>query len=211
MIKLDTSSVSLTYPTNSYKDLEAAYRLILLVPADVDYSVATRRIWELANATSMHILLLGLCKDPTEEPSLRRGLVTMASLLQDGKVSAELTVEFGTNWLEAVKRFSQPGDMIVCFAEQRAGLLHRPLSPILQSNLNNPVYILSGLYPQSPSKSNWRSQLMAWSGSIGILVGAFLLQIRIVSMPEDWVQTTLLILSVIGEVWLIGIWNSLFG
>jgi hypothetical protein len=51
---------------------------------------------------------------------------------------------------------------------------------------------------------------MAWLGSIGIIAGAFLLQIRIVSMPADWVQTTLLILSFTAEIWLIGGWNSLF-
>jgi hypothetical protein len=51
---------------------------------------------------------------------------------------------------------------------------------------------------------------MAWSGAIGIIVGAAILQIRITSLPQDWVQTTLLILSVFGEVWLIWAWNSLF-
>jgi hypothetical protein len=120
-------------------------------------------------------------------------------------------IEFGTSWVEAVKQNSQPGDMIVCIAEQRVGLWQRPLSQILQSNMDNPVYILSGLSHQNPSRSNWRSQVMAWVGSLGILVGAFLFQIRIVSMPSDWVQTILLIFSVISEAWLIGNWNSLFG
>ena len=211
MIKLDTNSVSLVYPDKAFKDLEAAHHLLVLVPADIDYAATTRRIWELADASGMHIRLLGLCKDRVEEPGLRRGLVTMASLLQDGNISAEVKVSFGNSWVETVKQNSYPGDMIVCFAEQRAGLLHRPLSQILRSNLNNPVYILSGLYPQNLSLSNWRSQIMAWAGSLGILIGAFLIQIRIVSMPADWAQTTLLILSVIGEAWLIGGWNSLFG
>ena len=211
MIKLDTNSVSLVYPDKSFKDFEAAHNLVVLVADDNDYAAATRRIWELAAVTGMQILLLGLCKDRVEEPGLRRRLVTMASLLQNGKVSVEVKVGFGGNWVETVKQNSDPGDMIVCFAEQRAGLLDRPLSQVFCSNLTNPVYILSRLYPQNPPRSNWHSQIMTWAGSLGILIGAFLLQIRIVSMPADWAQTTLLILSVIGEVWLIGNWNSLFG
>jgi hypothetical protein len=125
-------------------------------------------------------------------------------------VCAEVNVEIGMNWVDVVKRNYQRGDMIVCFAEQRVGLLQRPLSQILESNLGTPVYILSGLYPEKHSRSNRLSQLMAWAGSVGIIVGAAFLQIRITSLPQDWAQTTLLILSVFGEVWLIWAWNSLF-
>jgi hypothetical protein len=184
--------------------------LIVLVPYDSDYTAATRKIWKLANTLGAQVQFLGLCKDATQEPGLRRGLIAMASLLQDGKVTAGLKVEFGTNWVEAVKRNYQAGDTIVCFAEQRAGLLHRPLSQVLQSNLNAPIYILSGSDPQSLPQSNWLSQVAAWSGAVGIIVGAFLLQIRITSLPQDWAQTTLLILTVIVETWLIWAWNSLF-
>jgi hypothetical protein len=102
------------------------------------------------------------------------------------------------------------GDMIVCFAEQRVGLLHRPLSQILQSSLGAPVYILSSLNSENHSRSNWLSEITAWTGATCIIMGAFLLQVRIGAMPRDWAQMTLLILSVIAEAWLIGVWNSLF-
>jgi hypothetical protein len=211
MIKLDTSSVSLTYPISSNKELESARRLIVLVPADADYAAVTHRVWKLAQATESQILFLSLCTDEAEESSLRRQLITMSAMIQDGKLCVEARVEIGSNWVNVVRSELHDDDMIVCFAEQRTGLLHRPLSQILQSSLNNPVYILSVLHPQNPSQLNWRSQIMAWLGSIDILVGAFLIQIRIVSMPGDWIQTMLLILSVVAEIWLIGIWNSLFG
>jgi len=198
---MDCSSQSEPHPVR---------HLIVLVPADSDYTAATRRIWKLATTLGAQIQFLGLCKDAAQEPGLRRGLIALASLLQDGKVSAGLKVEFGTNWVEAVKRNYQAGDTIACFAEQRAGLLHRPLSQILESNLKVPVYILSGGYPQENSVSNWISQAAAWGGSIGVIAGAFLLQCRIALMPQDWAQTTLLIISVIFETWLIWAWNSLF-
>jgi hypothetical protein len=189
--------------------LENACRLIVLIPVDSDYNAATRRVWELATATANRVLFLGLCRDRAQEPSLRRQLVTISALVGDGRVRTELKVEIGTDWVEAVKRNYQAGDMIVCFAEQRAGVWHRPLSQILQSNFKASVYLLSGLPPQRLPRSNWLSQTIAWSGSVGIIVGSFLLQIRITALPQDWAQMTLLILSVIFETWLIWVWNSL--
>jgi hypothetical protein len=210
MIKLDTSSASLTHQTSSYKDLEAASRLIVLVPAEVNFTAVTHRVWELARATGCQILFLSLCTDGAEESSLRRQLITMSAMIQDGKLCVEARVEMESNWVNAVRSEAQEGDLIVCLAEQRAGLLHRPLSQILQSNIKAPVYILSGLVSQDLPRSNWLSQIFAWIGSIGIIIGSCLLQVRITSLSQDWAQTTLLIFSVIGEAWLIWGWNSLF-
>lgn len=207
----DFSAIRLTeeiIPINV--DIKPIGRLIVLIPAEADYALAMKRIWKLAVTTCMHIQLIGLCKDWAQEPSLRRGLVTMSALIRDGRVCADAKVEIGTSWVNVVKHNVQPGDMIVCFAEQQAGLFHRPLSQILQSNLKMPVYILSGLAPQSSSRSNWLPQILVWLGSIGIIIGSALLQIRITSLSENWAQTTLLILSVIGEAWLIWGWNNLF-
>jgi len=211
MHKIDTQSHAPTLVVDSDQVDRSARNLLVLIPADSDYSMLTHRIWELATTTGMQVKLLSLCKDTAQESSLRRGLVTIASLLKSGGISTEVTLELGTNWLAAVRRIFQPGDMIVCFAEQRAGLLHRPLSQILQSDLNAPVYILSGFYPRQLPEPNWWSQAAAWGGSIALIVGAFLLQIQIISVPQDWAQNVLLILSVIGEIWLITAWNRSFG
>ncbi len=210
MTRLSTSSVSLAYPVASHPDLEAARRLIVLVPAEAETTAAARRVWELANALECQILFFSLYTDAAQEASLRRQLVTMSAMIQSDKVCADVHVESGSNWMSAVKSTLQAGDMIVCFAEQRAGLMHRPLSQILQSNLNAPVYILSGLYPQNLPQASLLSQILGWMGSIGIIVATFLLQIRIVALSENWAQTTLLVLSVIGEVLAIWGWNSLF-
>ena len=199
----------LTLSHTSLPGHEPARRLIVLVPdMESDYIPAIRRIWELANAQHARIQFLGLCKDAAKEPSLHRQLVTMLALMGD-EVSTEAKVEIGMSWVDAVKRNSQTGDMIVCFEEQRAGLLHRPLSQILESNLNFPVYILSGLYPQK-SKSNWLSEVIVWSGFIGIIICFCILQVKIVQLPKDWFQNVLFVLSLIPEFWLILVWNNLF-
>jgi hypothetical protein len=191
-------------------DLGSGHRLIVLVPANINSSAATRRIWKLAHATGMHVQLLGLCKDTTEEPGCRRELITMASLLQDGQLSVETKVDIGTNWMDIVKSNYEAGDMIVCFAEQSTGLLRRPLSQVLESDFKATVYILSGLTQQKP-KSNRPSQISTWLGFIGIIIGFGILQAKIIQLPEGWLQNVLLILSLIPEFWLIYVWNSRFG
>jgi hypothetical protein len=189
---------------------ESAGRLIVLVPADLDYAAATGRIWELAVATGRRVQLLSLCKDSAEEPSLRRQLILMSALVGDSRISTEAKVVIGANWVDAVKRNYRTGDMIICFTGQYAGLLRRPMNQILEANLGTPVYILSGLYTREYSSSNWFSQAIAWIGSIGIIVGFFLFQSRIALSPNDWMQTTLLILIAVFEFWLILVWNNLF-
>jgi len=212
MNKLDnkTQPTSFSISTASLSAPGPARRLIVLVPADADYTAATRRVWELAVATGTRVLLLGLCKDAAQEPSLRRQLVTMSALVGNGKVSTEAKVEIGTNWVHAVKSNYHTGDVIVCFAEQRAGLMHRPLSQILESNLNATVYILSGLYQPDRLRSNWLSTIILWSGFFGIIGGFLLLQVNMDPVSKDWVHTAALMLSIPVEFWLIWVWNSLF-
>jgi hypothetical protein len=187
----------------------AAGRLIVLVPSDLDYSSLTRRVWELAISTGKQVQLLGLCQDLADEPGLRRQLVTMSALVGDPRVTVEAQVEIGTNWVDVVKTHHQAGDAIVCFAEQRAGLFHRPLSQILESTLDATIYILSGVYAQSTERPSWLSQLIVWAGSFAILAGFFWLQVRISQLPNDPAQAALLIISAGVEIWLIWVWNSL--
>lgn len=130
-------------------------------------------------------------------------------MLQDGRIPVETKVEHGTNWVDVVKRNYQSGDMIVCFAEQRAGLFQKPLNEILGSNLTIPVYVVSGVYALKP-KSNWPEQVIAWFGSIGIMIGFGILQVKIVQVSEGWFQSILLILVVIPEFWLIWVWDNWF-
>ena len=211
MNKLAPQSVSKSFAMSTafHSNLEPVQHLVVLVSAYLDYSTATRQIWELANATGVRVLLLGLCRNESEEPSLRRGLATMSAMMQTGKVSTDIKIEIGTSWVDAVKRNYQPGDMVVCFAEQRAGVFHKPLSQILSSRLTVPMYILSVPSPQKFNPS-WATQLIVWSGFIGIVIGFGILQLKIVQLPRDWFQNVLFILSTVLEFWLIGVWNNLF-
>jgi hypothetical protein len=184
-------------------------RLIVLLPSDIDYSAVTRKIWELAHTAGMQVQLIGLCEDTTEEQAHRRGLINIASLLQDGSIFAEAKVAIGTNWMAVVKSNYKPGDAIVCFAEQRTGLLNRPLSQVLESNFNATVYILSNSTPQRV-RSNVLSQVSTWFGFITIILGFGILQANIVQLPKGWLQSFLLVFSIIPEFWLISVWHNHF-
>lgn len=206
-IKFSANPIPLAYPTDSQRGMEYPPRLIVLVPANIECGAATQQIWGLAHAACMHIQLLGLCNDATEESRLRRGLITMASLLQNSKLSAEMKVATGTDWLNTLKTNYEAGDMIVCFAEQETGFLRKPLSQILESNLKATVYILSNPAPQK-FNSNRLAQLRIWVGIIVIIAGFTLLQAKIVQLPPVWLQNLLLILSIISEFWLIWVWGE---
>ncbi|RJP50855.1 MAG: hypothetical protein C4586_05150 [Anaerolineaceae bacterium] len=202
---------ALTVTPASVSHLQPARRLIVLVPRlDADLTAATRRVWELADATGAHVQFLGLYNDPAQEPSLRRELVTMSAMVKDGRVSAEANVILGKDWVAVVKSRWQAGDTVVCFDEQRVGLSRRPLSQILQSDLDVPLYILSGLYPQNDSRSNWPAQAAAWIGSLAIILGFLALQVKTIHLAKEW-TITLQLLSIPLEAWSIWVWNSLVG
>jgi hypothetical protein len=209
MTQIDSIPPSLTSSTASLSEPESARRLVVLVP-DLEWNFipAIHRIWELADARHPRVLLISLCKDPKQELSLR-ALIILCAMLQSGRIPVETKVEIRMNWVDVVKHNYQAGDMIVCFAEQRDGLLQKPLSQILESNLTTPVYIVSGVHIPKP-KSNWLTQVTAWLGSIGIIAGFGLLQVKITQVSEGWFQTILLILVVISEIWLIWVWDSQF-
>lgn len=186
---------------------EAAHRFLVLV-SDVDADLTvTRRVWELAKTTKANIQFLGLCSDALQEPGLRRRLVTMSAMVSCDNVSAETEIIPGKNWLEAVKSRYQPGDMVVCFKEQRAGLLQRPFIQLLQADLDVPLYILSDLNPKGGSSSNWPMLAAAWIGFAAILLGFLFLQIEIYHLATNW-ATALELLSTAVEFWLIWVWNN---
>lgn len=217
MNKLDIHTPSLAHPANIESDgsipwitSERSHRLIVLVPEDVDYSRVTRRIWELANSTGSSVQLLGLCRNTAEEMSLRRELVTISALIQDAKIPVDTKIEIGYNWLKAVKNNYQDGDMIVCIAEQSIGIRRQPLSQILESTMHTPVYILSKIRTQKAQSKFLPKLIAAWFGFAGIMIGFFVLQVKVIQMSKDGFQTLMLLLLLIPEFWFIKIWNSLF-
>ena len=206
---IDTNSPIFTLSSLSHYESESGRRLIVLVPeSEIDTSSAARKIWELANALGSRVQFLGLCKDVTREPSLRRQIISMASIVGDDRVFVESKIEFGNNWLKFVKPNLNKGDVIACFAEHNTGLANRSLSQILAPRLNTTIYILSGLYSK-PARSNWPSSAMVWAGSIAIISAFSLIQVSLAQLSQDWAHTSLFFISLLFEFGVVSLWNSL--
>lgn len=210
MTQLDIQNRSMTLPLKAATGIGTIHRLIVLVPGlDADFTAMGQRVWELANATGAHVMFLSLWHDPAEEPGLRRGLVTLSASMNSGHVSAEAETVYGKDWVQAVKVLCQPGDVIVCLAERRQGLWKKPLSQILESNLEIPIYILSGLYAQDESYFSWPARAAAWMGFIAIMLGSLILQVKIYQLANNWTALWMVLATAL-EFWLIGVWNNLF-
>ncbi len=210
MTKLDIELQPLAPSYASQPDLGSVRRLIVPVTSpEADLTTVTQRVWELASAGGAHILFIGICQDPTLEHSLRRSLITMSAMLNFDNVSAEAEVISGRDWLENIKSHSQVGDMVVCIDGQRAGVSQKPLSQILQAELNIPLYILTGTNPKKVTRSNWQARLAVWIGFSVIIIGFFMLQVKIDHFAQNW-TVILQVLTTAVEFWLIWTWNKLF-
>lgn len=193
----------------SWINPEEFHQLILLVPADSDCTSVTRRICSMAKQNNSCIQLLGLYKNTSEELALRRELVMAAALIRDADVYVEIVLEQGTDWVEAVRHNYQRGDSIVCISERSIGLRQKPLSQILKSNFDAPVYILSKGHLQE-AQTKVYSPVVAWSGLIAIILGFFFLQIKVTQLTNSGFQTFLLLLLLLPEIRIIQVWNSIF-
>lgn len=220
MQKLDHSPAKTIFPSIQLIDaspqrdsgsVDSRRLLVIVSDSEFDAPAAARRVLEVASAFKSRILFLGLCTDAVKEPSLHRQLVTLSAMIRDEHIPFDMKVESGRDWLTSVRSHWQEGDMLVCISGQRAGTRKMLLGPLLQSNFNSTVYVLdSGIQPEH-TKSNWISTLLAWTGSICILLGFFWLQINIDRNPHNWASTVILIGSIPVEGLLIWVWNSLFG
>jgi hypothetical protein len=122
-----------------------------------------------------------------------------------------MKTEIGNNWLRLVKSNWREGDLIICFADQRAGLMQKPLGQILESKLSATVYVLSGLDSLNRPSTGLFSTLLLWAGFVVTVIGFFFIQVNIGTTREGWAHTVVLAITVLAEFWLIWVWNSLFG
>jgi hypothetical protein len=211
MIKLNAKQQPLTKSYPPLSGIRPARRLIVPVSSpDMNSAAITRRIWDLAAALKADVKFVGLCTEPSQEPGIRRAVVTMAAMLNAADVNADVEIIPGKDWVNAVKSRCESADMVVCWDGQQTGWLRKPISQLLQPELNVPLYILSTGKQQANARSNWMAQIVAWIGFLTIIVGFLLLQIKIGQLSNDW-TITLEIVSTAVEFWLIWGWNSLFG
>ena len=211
MNKLDVSPPILTYSPATHSDPPPARRLIVLFPAsEPEPTNPAHRIWDIARTLQANVLLLSLSNDFEEESRLRRNLITLAALIKDPSVSTDILIEHGNDWVGQVKKVWRTGDVVACYEGQKSGLLQKSLDQVLRSNLEAPIYLLSGYQPATnPNPSFW-SQVAAWSGSLAIIGGFLWAEVKIGQLSQDWAHTALIYICIFVELALILLWNSLF-
>lgn len=212
MKNLDTRNPTFVVSPASKTDLEPASRLIVLVPnSELDLALAARKIREVAKAMESRIQLLGLSRDAAHEPGIRRQLVTLAAMIEDPTLMVESKVEYGRDWLNALRFHWHQGDVIVCFAEQLSNASGTSLSNILERELNTVVYVIGEIKRHHKNQTPvWLYNLLAWAGSIALIVGFFGVQANLVQTPQNVLHTLLFYISLFAEVGLIWLWNQFF-
>ncbi|MBX3038385.1 MAG: hypothetical protein KF758_15840 [Anaerolineales bacterium] len=201
---LDTKQIISDLPPASFSDLKPARRFVVLIPPfDINLSAFAHRVWELANATGSHILLLGQFDEAQKESKLRRDVTTLSAILKNESILVESNISFGRDWIHLIRNHLHKGDMLVRVAEHKINSL--------ESQIDLQIYILSDLVSQKDANSNLLSQLTSIAGSLAIIVGFFMLQVRIIDLTKDGIRTLFLLISLpigFGFLWA---WNSLFG
>ena len=189
----------------------SARRLVVLIPdAETDESELAEHLWPIASAHGLAVLLISLCNDPRREPRTRRRLAALAALLRSDAAPVETKLETDTDWPAAVRSVRQPGDILVCHAELHVfhwGFRRKPLSRLLAREFDEPVYELSGFYPDLPLEhSGPVSRAIAFGGPILIVAAFTALEILIHWTTQAPAHTLLMSLCVLVEYSLLGVW-----
>jgi hypothetical protein len=184
-----------------------ARRLIVILP-DIEFDILTlpRQIRNLAVLDHLQILLL---IKPSREENLfnsRVNLSTLASLIRDSRVDVQTHLVLGMSLVKAACQYSQPGDVVVCFAEHWIhGLVKKNrLAEILAQKTHLPVYTLKGSVSEvSEPYSAWLIDFVRLTICMAALIGFFILQVWLDRNTTGAFRTCLELLSMFAEVWVI--------
>jgi hypothetical protein len=158
-------------------------RMLVIVPPGLnDTAGFAQKIHWLALQQQRSVFYLTLADRDAEELVVARTLTTLEALTSDALVRASgLRIE-APGWLEALRPIVQPGDRVICHAEQfvRAGLFQSaPLAQALEET-GLSVHILSGFYR---SKAGYfpsgAKVILFWLFFVLLLAGFTLLEFRI--------------------------------
>jgi hypothetical protein len=190
-------------------------RLIVLVPEQViGEGRLAKRIWMLASARRLNILLVARVTDRAREMSTRRQLASLASSLYDAWYKVDTHVAYENNWVDVLHEVIQLGDMIVCNAEQiepYGKFRDRSLQLVLSEEFSNPLTVLSGFCEQEKPVAliHWPRQLFAWGGFLLILTVFSLIEFRVDHLVKGTIGTLLLIVILVVEFGLIWFVNAI--
>jgi hypothetical protein len=188
-----------------------ARRLVVLVPPTIkDETLLAAKLYAAAEARRVNVLFLGLATRPEDEPGLRRRLALLAACTRDNHaVRADYRLAVGEDWLGWLKLAWQPGDLVLCHAEQQLGWGRGApaLAHVLADKVGLTVVELAG-YCEAEADPAAQSlhNVFFWLGTVLIIAGFFWLQATIQHDASGAAQTGLLAASVLAEFVLLAAW-----
>jgi hypothetical protein len=188
--------------------LPNAQRLVIILPdANFDVFNLPRRILKLTAPERHQVLLVARPAAEENENRLRLRLATLASLVRDPftTVAIQLVTEMPLEL--AVVQLSQPGDLLVCFAEHRLPRLTRQpaLAYVLAQQTHLPVYTLDGTVHehQLNAQPRWIELITLLLG-LASLVVFYIMEVWLDKHTTGGVRTGILIAAGVMEIWMIG-------
>jgi len=197
-----------------YLEIPEKKRLIVLLPESLaGNSKLAHQINWMTGLKQYDVLYLTLLEDESNPLDVSRRMATMvaATVGEPMHVSSKLVSR--DNWLTALRKIYQPGDALICQAEQsvKAGFLKAlSMQDYLEEALQVHVQTISGYYhPGQERVRQWLLGLLFWVVCIAILVIFSLLEIQIDRTVDGVARITLLLLTMSIEFGALIAWNRL--
>ena len=188
-------------------------RLIVLVPDQgADGNSLAQQVWTLAAPCQLQVLFLCAPEsDAYQESTIYLRLITLASQIRNDQVQVDTCIEPELNWVQAVMRHWEPGDIVICCAEQTYKTVShgkQPLWQILEHTLGVPVFVLQGMYAQESIGAPQRGWGIArWLVAAILIAVFFFVETRIDSVTAGLARTLILVAFAIAEVGLLAAWS----
>lgn len=176
-------------------------RLIVLLPESLAGSTdLAHQINWMASLQSFDVLYLPMVEEDSNPLDISRRMATMvaATIGEPMQVSSRVIARRG--WLDSLRGIYQPGDLLVCMAEQSVstGFLRAVgMQDYLQSILQIPCRAVSGYYrPVHDRARQILLRMVFWLVALAILVGFTIVEINIDQSLHGFMRISLLILVV---------------
>lgn len=192
-------------------------RLLLLLPnADIHEAKLARALWLLAGERQVDVHVVAMIDDWADEGEVRLRIALLSAMLRSSGIeSKEYFERDSTDWESIVRRMYQPGDVVVCHAEQTLPMNNgrflphfSPLSTQL-AMLHMPVCELRGAIKAQPAMTKHRA-IRVWVLPMIVICLSFALQVIFVGATRAWAewsrQAVLIIYTaaeILSVVWLV--------
>jgi hypothetical protein len=154
-----------------------------------------------------------MVEEDTNPLDVSRRMATMVAATIGEPMLVTSRVIARRGWLDSLRGIYQPGDLLMCMAEQsvKTGFMHAvSMQDYLQGVLQIPCQTVSGYYhPAHDRARQWLLAAAFWLVALAILAGFTLMEINIDQSLRGFARITLLILAVFLELGILMSWTRL--